>query len=124
MRWRCSAATAENAHAEGGSLAREERKIFRRGFRINDAIAFALGKSGIGHGADANGIDRSQLRENWQKRLGTKRSIRADHLDVFVFQLRFGIRGAAVTVRRAFFRASKLRNDAQTGTPTNPFTAH
>src|SRR5713226_915129 len=121
MRWRCSAATAENAHAERGGFAREERKIFRRGFRINDAIAFTLGKSGIGHCADANVIDRSQLRENWQKRLGAKRAIRADHLDVFVFQLRRGIRGADITVGGAFFRVSKLRDDRQTGKRTNRF---
>src|SRR5260370_686597 len=123
MRWRCSAATAENAHAERGRFAREERKIFRRRFRINDAIALALGKSGIGHGADANVIDRSQLRENWQKRLGAKRAIRADHLDVFVFQLRCGIRGADITVGGAFFRVSELRHDGQAGKRANGFNS-
>src|SRR5260370_9844238 len=121
MRWRCSAATTENAHAERGRFACEKRKIFRRRFRINDAVALALGKSGIGHGADANVIDCSQLRENWQKRLRSERAIRANHLDVFVFQLRRGIGGANVTVGRAFFRVGKLRNDGQTGKRTNRF---
>src|SRR5713101_4094319 len=113
MLLRCSSATAENAHAERGGFACEERKIFRRRFRINDAIALALGKSGIRHGADANVIDCSQLRENGQKRLRSERAIRANHLDVFVFQLCGGIRGADVTVGGAFLLVSKLRNEWQ-----------
>src|SRR6266446_7281199 len=80
MLWRCSATTTENAHAVRSGFAREERKIFRRGFRINDAIAFALGKSGIGHCADANAIDSRKFLQNRQKRLRAKRTIRANHL--------------------------------------------
>ena len=42
-----------NAHAERGGFAREQREIFRRRPRIDDAIAHALRESRIGHRATA-----------------------------------------------------------------------
>src|SRR2546429_3408665 len=42
-------------------FASEKRKIFRRRFWINDTVAFAFGKTGVGHAADA---DRKSTRLN------------------------------------------------------------
>src|SRR6267143_5279360 len=117
---RCrAAATAEHAHAERGGFARKEREIFRRRFWIYDAVAFALGKTGVGHAADTKTINSGELLQNREKRLRAKRAIRADHLDIFVFQLRRGIGGPDVAVRRAFFRVGELRNDGQPGKRAN-----
>src|SRR6267378_2341319 len=50
-----------------------------------------------------------------QKRLRAERAVRADHLNILVFQLRRGFGGADVAVRRAFFRVGELGHDGQTG---------
>src|SRR6266850_2237215 len=91
MRRRGSAAAAKNAHAERSRFAREESEVFRRGSRINDAVAFALRKSCVGHAADAKIIHGGQLLQNWQKWLRAERAVSADDLDILVFQLCRGI---------------------------------
>ncbi len=121
VRWRRAAAAAEHPHPECSCFPREERKIFGRRFRINDAVAFALGKSGVGHAADAKAVNGGKLLQNRKKRLRAKRAIRADHLDVFAFQLRRGIGGADIAVRCAFFRVCELRHDGQAGKRANGF---
>ena len=45
VRGRGAAAAAENAHADIGGFAGKLRKIFRRRFGIDDAVAFALWES-------------------------------------------------------------------------------
>src|SRR5882724_5486114 len=119
MRRRGSAAAAKNAHAERGRFAREEREVFRRGFWINDAVAFALRESCVGHAANAKIIHGGQLLQNRQKRLRAERAVRADDLDILVFQLRRGIGGTNIAVRRAFFGVGELRDDRQAGERTN-----
>src|SRR6266481_7142035 len=113
MSGRRAATAAKKAHAERGRFAREKRKVFRRRFWINDAVAFALGKTGVGHAADTNIIDRGKLREDGQKGLRAQRAIRTDHLYVLAFQLRGRIGGADVAVGSAFFRIRELRHDWQ-----------
>src|SRR6266404_5682717 len=93
-----SAAAAKDAHAERGRFAREEREVFRRRFRINDTVAFALRKSSVGHAADAKIIHGSQLLQNRQKRLRAERAVGTDDLDILVFQLRGGIGGTNIAV--------------------------
>src|ERR1700731_1093183 len=119
VRRRCATAAAEKAHAERRRFAREEGEIFRRGFRIDDAVALAFGEAGVGHAADTKIVHGGKLLQNRQKRLRTQRAIRADHLNVLVFQLRRGIRGADIAVGRAFFRVGKLRHDWQSGKRAN-----
>jgi len=46
VRRRGAATSSKNADAERGSFAREQREYSRRRFRIDDAVAFALGKAG------------------------------------------------------------------------------
>ena len=117
---RRAAAAAENAHAEGGGFAREQRKIFRRRFRINDAVAFALGESGVGHAADAHVVDAGKFAaESASSDLRTERAVRADDLDVFIFELRGGIGRAQIAEGGAFFGVSELRDDRQTGKRAN-----
>src|SRR6267143_552473 len=69
--------------------------------------------------ADAKIINGGKLLKNPQKRLRAERAVRADHLNILVFQLRRGIGGADVAVRRAFFRIGELRVDGQTGERAN-----
>src|SRR6202521_5544481 len=114
VRRRGATAAAEKAHAERRRLAREKREIFRRGFRIDDAIALAFGEAGVGHAAYTEIVHSGKLLQNRQQRLRTKRAIRADHLNILVFQLRRGIRGADIAVGRAFFRVGELGDDGQT----------
>src|SRR5437016_5686174 len=113
VRRRGATAAAEKAHAERRRFAREKREIFRRGFRIDDAVALAFGEAGVGHAADTEIVHGGKLLQYRQQRLRTKRAIRADHLNILVFQLRRGIRGADITVRRAFFRVGELGHDGQ-----------
>ena len=115
MRRRRSAAAAQNAHAHRRGFAREQRKIFRRRLGINDAIAFALGKAGIGHAADAHVRDTGQFLQDGQKRLRAESAIGADYLDVFIFQLRGGVGGTQIAESGAFLGISELRDDRQTG---------
>src|ERR1700674_3413827 len=103
VRRRRAAATAENAYAEGRGFTSEQSEIFRGRFRINNAVTFALGKASVGHAADTEIIDSSELPQDRQKRLRTQSAVRADHLDVFTFQLRRGARRANIAVRGAFF---------------------
>src|SRR5258705_4841086 len=119
MSGRRAATSAKNAHAERGRFAREKRKIFRGGFWINDAVAFALGKTGVGHAADTNIIDRGKLREDGQKGLRAQRAIRTDQLYVLASQLRGCIGGPDVAVSSAFFRIRELRHDWQSGKRAN-----
>ena len=110
---RSSAATAENTYPGGGRFAREKSEIFRRSFWIDDAVAFALGETGVGHAADAKLANRSKFGKDWKQSLRAQRAICADDLDVFFFQVRGGVSGAKVAVRHAFFGVSKLRDDRQ-----------
>src|SRR6266481_751131 len=119
VRRRGATAAAEKAHAERRRFARKEREIFRRGFRIDDAVALAFGEAGVGHAADTEIVHSGKFLQNRQKRLWAKRAIRADHLNILVFQLRCGIRGADIAVGRAFFRVGKLRHDGQSGKRAN-----
>src|SRR6266481_3640619 len=119
VRRRGATAAAEKAHAERRRFARKEREIFRRGFRIDDAVALAFGEAGVGHAADTEIVHSGKFLQNRQKRLWAKRAIRADHLNILVFQLRCGIRGADIAVGRALFRVGKLRHDGQSGKRAN-----
>ena len=110
-----AAAAAENAHAERGRFAREERKIFGRRFRVNDAVAFAFRKAGVGHSADAQILDPGEFFENRKQRLRPEGAVRADHLDICTLQLCGGVGRAQIAVRRAFFRIGDLRDDWQSG---------
>src|SRR5271154_502229 len=53
VRGRGAAAAAEDAHAQGRGFSGKQRKISRRRFRIDDAVAFAFGKARIRHAAHA-----------------------------------------------------------------------
>ncbi len=119
VRGRGAAAAAENANTERGRFASELRKIFRRGFRVNDAVAFALGESRVGHAADANVIDAGKLAKNRKQRLRTQRAVRADDLHVFRFELRGRIGRAQIAVRSSLFGVRELRDDRQTRERTN-----
>jgi len=71
------------------------------------------------HAADTKIINGGKLLKNPQKRLRAERAVRADHLNILVFQLRRGIGGADIAVRRTFFRVGELGNDGQTGERAN-----
>ena len=91
VRGRGAAAAAENAHAESGGFASEKREIFRRGFRIDDAVAFALRKTGVGHAADAEVVDFGKLTQDFEQGLRAESAVGADDLNVFCFELSGGI---------------------------------
>src|SRR6266571_5311566 len=114
-----AAAATQNAHAQRGRFARKERKIFRGRFRIDDAVAFTLGEARVGHGADAKVVDGGKLLQNRQQCLRAQRAIRADHLNILVFQLRRGIRRTDIAVGRAFFGVGELRHNGQAGKRAN-----
>src|SRR6266705_3552837 len=114
-----AAAAAQNAHAQRGRFAREERKIFRGRFRIDDAVAFTLGEARVGHAADTKVVDGGKLLQNRQQRLRAKRAIRADHLNILVFQLHRGIRRTDIAVGCAFFGVGELRHNGQAGKRAN-----
>src|SRR6266705_1125656 len=114
-----AAAAAQNAHAQRGRFAREERKIFRGRFRIDDAVAFTLGEARVGHGADTKIVDGGKLLQNRQQRLRAQCEIRADHLNILVLQLHRGIRRTDIAVGRAFFGVGELRHNGQAGKRPN-----
>src|SRR5580700_5590820 len=113
VRGRCAAAAAENAHAESGSLPREEREIFRRRFWINDAVSFALRKTGVRHTADTEIVDFGQLTQDLEQWLRAERAICADDLYVFCLELSGGIGGPEIAVGRSLFGVSELGDDGQ-----------
>ena len=109
---RRAAAAADDARAHGGCFSRKKREIFGRRSRIDDAIADALGKSGVGH--SRNGTPgRGQTFENRQQRLRAERAIRADHLNILLRQARRCFRWADATEGVAFFGKRKLGHDRQ-----------
>src|SRR6266478_5245846 len=115
MRGRGAAAAAENAHAEGGGFAREKGEIFGRGFRVDDAVAFTLGETGVGHAADAQIVDAGKFLKNGKQGLRPERAIGADNLHIFIFQQRGHRARTHVAEDRAFFRVGELRDDGQAG---------
>src|SRR5258708_5509258 len=98
MGGRSSEATAENTYRGGGRFAREKSEIFRRSFWIDDAVAFGLGETGVGHAADAKLVNRSKFGKDWKQSLRAERAICAYGLDVFIFELSGGVSGAKVGV--------------------------
>jgi hypothetical protein len=119
VRGRGAAAAAENAHPESGGFAGEKREIFGRGFRVHDAVAFALGETGVGHAANAETVHAREFLKNGKQRLRAERAIGADDLHVFVFQLRGHRAGTQVAEDRAFLGVGKLRDDGKPREGTN-----
>jgi len=115
VRRRRPAAAAQNAHSERRRFAGKAREILRRRFRIHDAVAFSLWEACVGHAARSNVVHRRKLLQNREQRLRTQRAIRANHLHIFVFQLRGRVRRPNIAMRGAFFRIGQLRHDGQAG---------
>src|SRR5579883_3567564 len=101
MRGRCAAAAAENADAERGGFAGEEREVFGGRARIDDAVAFALRETGIRHAADAQVVDIRELLKDRKERLRSQCAICADDLDVFVLEALRGVGGKQVAIGAA-----------------------
>src|SRR5271157_3054177 len=115
VRGRGATTPAKNAHAEFGGFPGELRKVFGRRLRIDDAVAFALGKAGVGHAADADIPYVGEFLENGEKRLRAQGAVGANHLDVFIFQHRRGEEWPHIAVRGALLRVGELRDDGQAG---------
>ena len=114
---RRAAAAAQNARAHGGGFAREKRKIFRRRTRIDDAVAYALGKAGIGHAADADVRDSGQFLQNRQQGLRAERAVRADDLHIFMLPVARRLRRGAS--RRSVVPSSEKVSCATMGSAEN-----
>src|SRR3984957_19472289 len=99
---RSSAATAENARADFGRFLGEERKIFRRGSRVDRAVTNAFWESGVGHGGQRKGGMRGQMLQYRQEKLRTDGAICADGLNIFSFQFFPGVLRAGAAESGAF----------------------
>jgi hypothetical protein len=115
----CAAAAAEDADAGFGSFAGEERKIFWRRFGIDDAVAFAFGETGVGHPADPQIVDGSELLKNWEKRLRAEGAVGADDLNVLISELSGGLRGSEIAIGGAVLGVSERGNNGQAGEGAN-----
>ena len=101
---RGAAATAQDARAEGRGFAGEEREIFGRRARIDDAVAHALGKSGVGHALTRRSPMLAEAPRIGSSDLWAQRAVRADDLNVFVRQLRGGFGRTQVAVGSCLLR--------------------
>ena len=117
---RGAAASAQNSRAQDDGFARKQIEIFRRGFRIDHAIAGALRKSHVGHGAHRKRAGhRGEFLQNAQMVLRAHGAVRADHLHAALVQNRPGIFRPRAAEGAALFGVGHLGDDGQLRKRTN-----
>src|ERR1700723_3612970 len=107
-----AATSAEETNTELSCFLCEEGEIFRRGFRIDDPVADALGETGIGHGREGH-ADAVEFAYHREQVLRANRAVGADSLNIFLLQLFPGVLRAHAAHRGAFLGVSHFGNDGK-----------
>src|ERR1700722_14933779 len=108
-----SAAAADESCAQFRSFLGEEREIFGRGARVHDAIADTLWKTCVGHDAERQGGAGSEFARHGKQKLRADGAVRADGLNIFIFQFFPRVLRASAAEGGAFVGVGHLRDDGQ-----------
>ena len=114
-----SAAAADQARAQFGSFLGEEREIFGRGAWVHDAVADAFGKTCVGHDAERQGGAGREFAQHGKQKLRADGAVRADGLNIFIFQFFPGVLRTSAAEGGAFVGVGHLRDDGQAREGTN-----
>ncbi len=111
---RGAATATEEAYAEFGGFAGEEREVFGRGFGIDDAVAHADREAGVGHGAEREIRGRREFAQNGKKKLRANGAIGAYGLNIERLQFFPSFGRTRAAERGALFGVGELRDDGKT----------
>src|SRR6202021_1988147 len=97
-----AAAATDQARAQFRSFLGEEREIFGRGAWVYDAVTDGLGKTRVGHDAERQGGAGGEFAQHGKQKLRADGAVRADGLNIFIFQFFPGVLRARAAEVGAF----------------------